>query len=147
MPIDPLTRLAAIHYEAADELRFFKLDLLHNKVYNHFQSREEILELIKMEPNWSLLLLKENEEKWFQMSKRYDLLLKLRPRSIEDLADAIALIRPGKAKLIPLYLSQKDTVRQVLYKQTEEFSFKKSHAISYAMVIVLQIHLVEMGLL
>jgi DNA polymerase III alpha subunit len=145
--IDPISKLSAIHYEDAEEMGFFKLDCLHNSVYNHFQSREEILELLKLEPDWSLLLVKENVEKLFQLSRHYELLIKLKPNSVEDLADAIALIRPGKASLIPLYLTQKETVRKVLYKQSEEYSFKKSHAFGYALVIVLQLHLLELGLL
>jgi hypothetical protein len=145
--IDPISKLSAIHYEDADDIGYFKLDFLHNSVYNHFNSREEILELINLEPDWSLLIQKEQVVKLFQMSKHFDLLIKLQPKTIDDLADAIALIRPGKSGLINLYLAQKESVRKMLYSQSEEFSFKKSHSYSYAMVIILQLHLISLGLL
>ena len=145
--VDTITGLAAIPYEEAEQLGYFKLDCLSNHVFANFQSRAEILELLKLEPDWSILTDKDQVEKLFQISKHYDLMLKLKPQSIMDLADAIALIRPGKSKLIPLYLAQKEAVRKSLYSQSEEFSFKKSHSISYAMVIMLQLHLIELGLL
>ena len=72
---------------------------------------------------------------------------KVKPRSIETLADAIALIRPGKVNLISIYLAQPEMVRKVLYTQSDQYSFKRSHAIAYAMVIVLQLHLIELGLM
>lgn len=144
---DTITKLSAIHYKDAEELGFFKLDFLVNHVYNHFNSRDEILALLEIEPNWSLMLIKENAEKLFQLSRHYDLILKLKPNSVEDVADAIALIRPGKSGLINLYLAQKESVRKMLYSQSEEFNFKKSHAVAYALVIVLQLHLIEMGLI
>lgn len=145
--IDPISKLAAISYDTADDLGYLKLDMLHNSVYNHFETREEILELLEIEPDWSLLLIEEQVAKLFQLSKHYDLLIKVKPQSIEDLADAIALIRPGKSNLINLYLAQKDTVRKLLYNQSEEFSFKRSHSFAYAHVIVLQLHLISLGLL
>lgn len=144
---DELTQLSAIPYEQAEELGFFKVDFLHLSIYDHFQSKEEITELLKIEPNWNLLLDKNNVVKLFQLSKHYDLLIKLQPKNIEDLADAIALIRPGKYNLVPLYVKQKDIIRKILYEQTDEFSFKRSHAIAYAHVIVLQLHLIELNIL
>jgi DNA polymerase III alpha subunit len=147
IPIDPLTKLSAIPYEQAEELGYFKVDFLHLSIYDYFQSREEITELLKLEPNWNLLLDKNHVSKLFQLSKHYDLLLKIKPNSIEDIADAIALIRPGKYNLVPLYLKQKEVIKSILYQQTDEFSFKRSHAIAYAHVIVLQLHLIELGIL
>jgi hypothetical protein len=148
IPIDPLTKLAAIPYEEADEYGYFKLDFLHLSVYDKFESREEIEELLTIEPDWNLFLIPSNWSKLFQMSRHGELLQRLRPRSIEDVADAIALIRPGKIELLPLYLNDKAKGRAALYKQDASgFSFKKSHAIGYALVIVLQLHLLSLELL
>jgi hypothetical protein len=145
--IDPITKLAAIPYKQAEDTGYFKLDMLHLHVYNHFESRQEMLDLLDEEPKWDLLLLKSNVEKLFQISNHFELVSKLRPKSIEELADLNALIRPGKKDLIPIYLAHKEKVRAILYSQGEAFSFKRSHAISYAMVIVLQLHLIDLGLL
>lgn len=148
IPIDPLTKLAAIPYETADELGYFKLDFLHLSVYDKFETREEIEELLTIEPDWNLLLIPSNWSKLFQLSKHGELLQQLRPRSIEDVADAIALIRPGKIELLPLYLQDKPKGRAALYRQDNSgFSFKKSHAIGYSLVIVLQLHLLALELL
>jgi len=147
IPLDALSNLSAIPYEQAEELGYFKVDFLHLSIYDYFQSRDEIIELLKIEPNWNLLLDKNNVSKLFQLSKHYDLLIKLKPSCIEDLADAIALIRPGKYNLVPLYLKQKEVIKSILYEQSDEFSFKRSHAIAYAHVIVLQLHLIDLGIL
>ena len=145
---DLVTGLSAIPFENAEELGYFKLDFLHLTTYRHFQSREEIEELLKIEPNWDLLLDERNVEKLFQVGKHADLLKKLRPRSIEEVADVLALIRPGKQELLPFYIAEREACRVLLYmKDDSGFSFKKSHSISYSMVIVLQLHLLEAGIL
>jgi DNA polymerase III alpha subunit len=148
IPQDPITKLSAIPYDIAEELNYLKIDFLHLGVYDNFKSREEIEELLKIDPDWNLLLVPSNVNKLFQISKHLDILLKIRPKSIEELADVIALIRPGKRELLNLYLVNKDMARRILYAKDENgFSFKKSHAIAYSLVIVLQLHLLNLGLL
>lgn len=148
MPQDPLTKLSAIPYDIAEELGYLKIDFLHLSVYDQFKSREEIEELLKIEPEWKLLLILSVVQKLFQLSKHGDVLNKVKPKSIEELADVIALIRPGKRELLNLYLSNKDIARRTLYaKDKNGFSFKKSHAFAYAMVIILQLHLINLGLI
>lgn len=148
MAIDPITGLAAIPYDKAEELGYFKLDFLHLSVYRYFTNRSEILELLELEPNWNLLLDEREVEKLFQLNKHAKLLKQLRPSSIEELADALALIRPGKQELLPLYLSNQAVCRGILYlKDDSGFSFKKSHAIAYSLIIVLQLHLITAELL
>ena len=146
--IDPLTNLSAIPYEEAESLGYLKIDFLHLGVYSHFQSREEIDALLEMEPDWGLLLVPSEQKKIFQLANHGDLLDIVKPKSIEELADCNALIRPGKKQLLKLYLSQKEATRRILYAKDERgYTFKKSHAIAYAMVIVLQLHLISAGLL
>jgi DNA polymerase III alpha subunit len=148
MARDPITGLAAIPYEQAEELGYFKIDFLHLSVYEHFKSRDEILALLKEEPDWGLLLIPSQQPKLFQLSKHGDMLTAVRPRSVEELADVLALIRPGKKQLLKLYLSHRESTRRILYAKDESgYSFKKSHAIAYALVIVLQLHLITAGIL
>lgn len=144
---DPITKLAAIPYDEANEVGYFKLDFLHLNVYNHFESREEILALLDIEPNWELFKLPSAVLKLFQLAKHYDLLQQIKPSSVEEIADVLALIRPGKSTLLGLYLKDKVVARKMLYLSSEDFSFKRSHAISYALVVVLQLHLIEEGLI
>lgn len=149
MAKDPISRLAAIPYNVAEELGFLKLDFLHLNVYSHFQSRKEIEELVAIDPDWNLLLIPSVVEKLFQISKHIDILQKVRPNNIEDLSDVLALIRPGKKELLGLYMKDKLGTRRMLYAKNAngEYAFKKSHAIAYSLVIVLQLHLVSAGLL
>jgi hypothetical protein len=144
---DEFTDLACIPYDIADEMGYLKLDFLHLNIYDYFQSREEIEELVEIEPDWDLLLVPSNIKKLYQLSNHIDLVLQLKPRSIEDLADAIALIRPGKIELLPIYLANKAKGRQLLYsKNSQGFAFKKSHSLAYSLVIVLQLHLIDAGI-
>lgn len=145
---DYVTNLSAIPYDIAETLGYLKLDFLHNSAYDIFESREQIEALLDLEPNWNLLLVPSVVVKLFQLSNHYELLQKVKPKSIEELSDVLALIRPGKSNLLEDYLKDKKSIRPILYKKDAKgYSFKKSHSISYALVIVLQLHLAEMELL
>ncbi len=147
IPKDPISKLAAIPYKEAATIGYFKIDLLHNTVYNYFSSKEEIDVLLEIDPPWDLLKSGSVVKQLFQLSKHFDLVRKLAPKSVEDLADAIALIRPGKQNLLDLYLKDKQKASPMLYSLDEgAFSFKKSHSIAYAQVIVLQLHLINLGI-
>ena len=147
IPKEYISGLAAIPYKEAEELGFYKLDFLHNNVYDMFTSKEEIDALIEIEPNWDILLMPSEQVKLFQLSKHGDVLNQVRPKSIEDLADTIALIRPGKRVFLDLYLKNKQEARKILYAKTDGYYFKKSHAHAYALVIVLQLHLISEGIM
>jgi hypothetical protein len=146
IPTDPMTGLAAIPYKDAATIGYFKIDMLHNSVYNNFESKEEIDALLELEPPWELLQSRSVVSKLFQMSKHFDLLRRLKPESVEELADALALIRPGKQNLLEPYIRDKEKIRELLYATDESgYSFKKGHAVGYALVIVLQLHLTNLG--
>lgn len=148
IPTDHLTGLASIPYKEAEDLGYIKLDFLHLTVYDHFKSREEIEALIEIEPDWGLLTIPEEQKKLFQLSNHGEILSAIKPKNIEELADVLALIRPGKKQYVKMYNAQKAATRRILYAKDESgYSFKKSHAIAYAMVIVLQLHLIDAGVL
>lgn len=150
IPIDPLTGLAAIPYDKAPEHGYFKIDFLHlNGIFDYFESKDEIRRLIKHAPKWELLLNADHVEKLFQLRKHADLLKRIKPQSVDELADCIALIRPGKKHLIDRYAasSNRRAMRTELYAKTEAPYYKRPHAISYALTIVLQLHLIDAGVL
>ena len=148
IPTDDLTGLSAIPYKNAEDLGYFKIDFLHLNVYNHFQSREEIEQLLNLEPDWNILTDAESQKKLFQLSKHGDILNAIQPKSVEELADVLALIRPGKKQLVKLYKIQRAATRRILYAKDETgYSFKKSHAIAYALVIKLQLLLIQAGVI
>lgn len=149
VPKDPLTGLSAIPYDRAEDLGCFKLDFLHVHVYDHFTSREEIKELLRHDPDWGLLEIPSVVDQLFQVSKHFELLSKVKPHSMIELADCLALIRPQKRYLMKYYLEDRDKTREFLYKKEpggDGYAFKKAHAVAYAMVIVLQLHLIKGGI-
>lgn len=148
IPVDCVTSLSAIPYEDAEQLGYTKIDFLHLSVLDCFNNKDELRKLLKKEPNWSLLQSKTVVDKLFQISKHFELIQTIKPRSVEELADCIALIRPGKRYLLQEYnTTDRITFRKKLYKKTEGYYYKKGHAISYALTIVLQIHLIQSGVL
>lgn len=154
IPVDRMTGLAAIPYKQAEEVGYFKIDFLHLSVLDDFGSKEEIRELLKHDPDWSLLMRPDVVGKLFQIHRQYDLVSKLAPKSIVELADCLALMRPSKVHLINKYVETKNTpdhdlIRKELFTKPTDGKawFKKPHAVAYAMNIVLQLHLVKGGLL
>mgnify|MGYP000942784135 CR=1 FL=1 len=149
IPVDPVTGLAAIPYDEAEEIGYFKVDFLHLSLLDHFESKKEIRALLKIEPNWNLLKIPSVVTRLFHLSNHYDVVSRVAPRSIQELADVLALIRPGKRYLLEAYLKDRGVVRDELYKKPknkEAIWFKKSHSVAYAHNIVLQLHLIEAGI-
>lgn len=144
---DPITDLAAIPYKEAEQLGYFKIDFLHLSVLDHFENKQQIRTLLKKEPNWSLLCDKQSVEKLFHLKNWYDVLNTIKPTNLLELADCLALIRPNKQQLLYEYVKYKEKTRDKLYKvdKGDKTSFKKAHAIAYASIIVLQLHLIEQG--
>lgn len=148
IPIDKITGLAAIPYEQADQVGFFKIDFLHLTLLDWFENKNEIRTLLKIEPDWNLLQKPENVAKLFQISKHFELISQIKPRSVQELGDCIALIRPGKRNLAQAYVKNRELIRKELYRKPEEgYYFKKGHAISYALNIVLQLHLLKANII
>jgi len=150
IPKDGITGLCAIPFKEAESLGYMKFDFLHINLLDSFESKEEIRELLKVEPDWSLLEHEENVKKLTQISRHFDLVYRLKPRSVEDIADLISLIRPAKRGLLEAYIEDKETIRTLLYKKPEDpdrYYFKKSHSIAYSLNIVLQLHLLKAGII
>jgi hypothetical protein len=147
IPVDTHTNLAAIPYKEAMDLGYFKIDFLHLSLLDNFNSKQEIRDLLKIEPNWNLLTDATIVPKLFQLHRNHSLLMKVRPQSVIEVADCIALIRPGKRDYLEPYLLSKEKVRPYLYRgeSDDKSSFKKSHAIAYALTVVLQLHLIAQG--
>ena len=146
MAVDPVTGLSAIPYDQAEDFGYLKVDFLHLTVYQHFKDRAEIDDLLTKEPDWSLLQLPSAQSKIFQLGKHGELLSDLKPKSIMELADIMALIRPGKKAFIGLYKKEREAARKILFAKDESgYSFKKSHALAYSYVVLLQLHLIEQG--
>lgn len=147
--VDDVTGWAAIPYEEAEVMGYFKIDFLHLSTLDYFESKREIRALLKREPDWSLLLDEVHVAKLFQISKHHNIISQVKPQSIQELADIVALIRPNKRHLLADYKKNKIKTRPLLYRQgsDDKSSFKRSHSVAYAMTIVLQLHLIKAGVL
>lgn len=149
IPKDPLTNLAAIPFKEAEKMGYFKIDFLHIYLLEYFKSKEEIRQLMEIEPDWSLLDDPKVVEKLFQLGRHYDVIQTIQPRSVEDLCDCVAIIRPGKKRFLRYYRENKEVIREELYKvhEGDKYTFKRSHALAYAFNVVLNLHLIKAGIL
>ena len=144
IPVNPLTGLASVDYETAESRGYFKIDFLNVGAYKGVESEEHINQLLSIEPLWELMYEKEVCDQLFHVNGYHELLQKLKPKSILELATVLALIRPGKKHLIEKCASQGfDSIQDEVWTKTEDtYSFKKSHSIGYAHVIVMQLNLI-----
>ena len=55
IPWDPVNECAAIDYETAEQLGYFKIDLLNMSVYQLIKSPEHYQQMLDQDPNWSRL--------------------------------------------------------------------------------------------
>ena len=149
--VDPITNLSAVPFKTAEQLGLFKIDFLHLSLLDDFQSKEEIKMLLTREPDWNLLQSPSVVSQLFQIHQHYDTIIQIKPKSVDDLADCIAIIRPTKKLLLPKYIEakhdaeQKRKIRNILYMKpaNDAMWFKKAHSIAYAMTIVLQLHKIK----
>lgn len=144
IPVNPLTGLASIDYETAEARGYFKIDFLNVGAYKDVQDESHIKKLLNIEPIWELMYEKEVCDQLFHINGYHQLLQKLKPANILELATVLALIRPGKKHLIEQCENEGfDSVQSEVWIKTEDaYSFKKSHAIGYAHVIVMQLNLI-----
>lgn len=142
IPYDPVISLASIDYEEAEERGYFKLDFLNVSIYKDIQSEEELLRLLSIEPLWDLLEQKEFCDLIFHVNGYHSLISMLKPRSIEQLAMFLAILRPGKKHLVDKVSKEGwDSISAEIWIKTEDtYSFKKSHAVAYAHAIVIQMN-------
>jgi DNA polymerase III alpha subunit len=141
IPHDPVNQCAAVDYKVAEELGYFKIDLLNMSVYQLITSPEQYATALAQEPNWAKLWTDPEWTKQLVHVGNYtDLLKEMRPDSIPRMAAFISIIRPGKA-----HLQQQpwDTVFETVWDgdESQGYTFKKSHSLSYAMLVALHMNL------
>lgn len=144
VPTNPFTGLSTLDYKQAESAGWFKIDLLNVGIYNNFSSNEQIDDLLSKEPIWELLEHREIIQQLFHIHNHSDTVIRMKPRSIEQLAMVLAVIRPGKKHLIGRKWA--DIEQEVWTKTDDVYSFKRSHAIGYAAAIVLQLNHLAYGI-
>lgn len=144
VPVDAISGLCSVPYDDADEQGYFKIDFLNVGIYKGVRDETHLTELMTKEPLWDLLLQEEFSDLLFHVNGHGTILKEMKPATIEQLAAVLAMIRPAKR-----YLIGKDwnTVLNEVWKKpaSDEYFFKKSHAIAYAHAIVVQMNLICEG--
>jgi hypothetical protein len=141
IPKNPVTNLSTIDFNEADDRGYFKIDLLNVSVYKDVRDEEHLISLMNQEPLWDLLLQDDFVNMLFHLNGYGNVLRKMQPTSIEQLAAVLAMIRPAKKHLVGE--SWETVMKEVWVKPSSgEYYFKHSHAIAYAVAIVVQMNLI-----
>jgi hypothetical protein len=143
IPQDPEHGCAAIDYESAEQRGYFKIDLLNMSVYQLIRDPAHYNAMLSAVPPWSRLWTDRHWTSQLVHVGQYSKLLEsMKPDSIQRLAAFISIIRPGKAHL------QNKPWSQVFASvwdgdDSKGFTFKKSHAISYSVLVTLHMNLLN----
>ena len=143
IPYDPVNACAAIDYEQAEQLGYFKIDLLNMSVYQLIKNPKHYQEMLDRVPDWSRLWTDSDWAKQLAHVGNYAALLEtMRPDSVPRMAAFISIIRPGKAHL------QNRPWAEVFESvwdgdDSKGFVFKKSHSLGYAKLITLHMNLLN----
>ena len=141
IPHDPITNLSNIDYKTAEERGYFKIDFLNVNVYNGVKDEVHLISLMEIEPLWDLLEQDDFANLLFHLNGHSNILRIMKPKSVLELAAVLAMIRPAKRHLIGK--SWQEVFDEIWTKPDNgEYYFKKSHAVSYAMAIVVQMNLI-----
>ena len=140
IPINPVTKNASLDYKKAEDRGYFKIDMLNVNIYKNVKSEQELVELMIQEPEWDMLKDPKVVENLFHLNGHFSIVSKLQPKTVEQLAAVLAIIRPAKRQL--MYKEWSEIVKEVWIKPTDgSYFFKKSHAVAYAQAIVVQMNL------
>ena len=142
VPTHPITGHSTLDYKKAEDRGYFKIDCLNVNIYKNIKSEQELVELMIEEPDWDMLKDPKIVENLFHLNSHFNIVSKLEPKNIEQLAAVLAIIRPAKRGL--MYKNWVDILKDVWVKPTDgSYFFKKSHAVAYAHAIVVQMNLIR----
>lgn len=147
IPVDPITGLSAFPYKQAEELGYYKVDLIPNHVYDLVGSERELVELLDAPVDWG----------WFQDDRFFGngglthladykyLCEKFPPRSVLDIAALLAVIRPRMRHLKKECRTLAE-IKERCWDKSEgpetEYFFKKSHSVAFAVLVILHAQLI-----
>jgi len=141
IPRDPTTNVSTLDHRIAKDYGYFKIDFLNVNMYEGVRSEEHLQSLMDKEPPWDFFEYEEITDRLFHLNGHSNLLVKYRPQSVEDLAMILAIMRPAKA-----YLQQHgwESIRKNVWVKVEgdeNYQFKRSHGIAYAIAIIVNLNL------
>jgi hypothetical protein len=142
IPTDPIHNCASIDYKEAEQRGYFKIDFLNVNVYRYISSQAHYDELLSKEPPWERLMDKNFCVNIVHVAKHFNAIVSMKPDSIARMAMFLAVIRPAKKYLMS---STWDVIADEVWVRpsNDEYFFKKSHSLSYAMLVALHMNIMD----
>ena len=144
IPVDPFTGRASLDYEAAEARGYVKVDILNVGVYQQITNEDHLQQLMQQEPAWDRLYDPEFCAQLMHIGAHYDTLIRMPEavNSVTRLAMFLAIIRPAKRHLIGQTWAK---VAETVWEKPADgsYAFKRSHSISYAHLVVVNINLIS----
>ena len=144
IPVFPLEGYSTIDHKDAEQKGFFKVDFLNNTIYQSVTSEAHLDRLLHTEPLWELFGHEEVVSQLYHINNYASILKEYTPSSIEELAMILAIIRPAKKHLMGKSFEE---ISQTVWKKpdSDQYYFKKAHAIAFATAIIVQLNLICEG--
>jgi hypothetical protein len=142
VPYDPRTDMCSLDYLECEARGYVKLDLLNVWIYSHVRDENHLVSLMR-EPDWTMLRDRTIVGTLIHLANYYDLLQRMSEpvNSIPRLAMFLSVIRPGKRHLIDK--TWREIAETIWLPDDTGYSYKKSHAISYAHLVAVNMNLVS----
>ena len=142
IPVDPFNGFASLDYETAEARGYVKLDFLNVNLYQQVRDEGHLLELMNTPPSWTRF---NTDQAFFEqlihVNNHWGVLKKM-PEPVDTvarLAMFLAIIRPAKRHLIGQTWKE---VADTIWSKTEDgYQFKRSHAVAYAHLVVVNMNL------
>ncbi len=148
IPYDPMTSLSTLDTSEAEERGYFKFDFLNVSLYDGIRDEDHLNKLIKDSPLWEMLEDEFFVKKLWHIHDHFEIVEAHQPKSVEQLAMVLGIIRPAKRHLIGLSWIEieasvwnKPKVGDKGYEYRGSF-FKHSHSLAYSLGIVVQMNLI-----
>jgi DNA polymerase III alpha subunit len=140
VPVNPLTNQCSIEYTKAEELGYFKIDILNVSIYKGIRDEQHQLALLAREPIWELLEEEEFCSMLFHMRGHSGICKQMKPKDLLQLAAVLAMIRPAKRHLVG---KSWQFVNEHVWTIPSDggYYFKRSHATAYALTVMMHMNL------
>jgi hypothetical protein len=143
IPLDPFLGISALDHRTAEQRGYVKLDFLNVSLYTKITSETELDELISQAPDWDRFNTDQGFFEQLIHVGNHWRLLKQMPQPVDTIARLamfLAIIRPAKRHLVGLPWKE---VSKTIWEKSNDgsYGFKKSHSISYAHLIVVNMNL------
>jgi len=141
VPMDAKSGLCIYPYNSEEAKDYFKIDFLNIGIYEGVRTEAHLDALMKVKPIWELLCQDEITDLLYHVNGHGDILRQTKPKSVEQLAAVLAIIRPAKRYLVG---KDWDTIMKEVWVKPDDdkYYFKKAHGIAYSVAIIVQLNLI-----